>query len=148
MILYCFFFSSISRHPSCSLVTEVQPCALPLSRRGLGLRSRSHGADAVAAAPHRRGGVAGGLSRWRGSGRRSLLGPPRPAATPALSLGVLHCIAPFGAAVRLRGPFRSHLAAHPRFPGKPCWFLGGSTRWALRQKTDRRPRGQGRTSAV
>src|SRR3546814_6231903 len=35
----------------------------PSPLRGLGLRSRSHGADAVAAAPPRRGGVAGGLSR-------------------------------------------------------------------------------------
>src|SRR3546814_12989387 len=129
MILYCFFFSSISRHPSCSLVTEVQPCALPLSRRGLGLRSRSHGADAVAAAPHRRGGVAGGLSRWRGSGRRSLLGPPRPAATPALSLGVLHCIAPFGAAVRLRGPFRLHLRSEWRRVGKALYSTYSSRWW-------------------
>src|SRR3546814_10896564 len=125
----CFFFFFFKQKTAYEMRISdwSSDVALPIFR-GLGLRSRSHGADAVAAARHRRGGVAGGLSRWRGSGRRSLLGPPRPAATPALSRGVLHCIAPFGAAVRLLGPFRSHLAAHPRFPGKPCWFWGGSKR--------------------
>src|SRR3546814_4776451 len=31
--LYMFFFSSIRRHTRCALVTGVQTCALPISRR-------------------------------------------------------------------------------------------------------------------
>src|SRR3546814_20561883 len=32
--LWCFFFSSRRRHTRCALVTGVQTCALPISRKG------------------------------------------------------------------------------------------------------------------
>src|SRR3546814_21176645 len=78
----------------------------PSPPRGLGLRSRSHGADPVATAPHRRAGVAGGLSRSRGIGRRPLLGPSRPASPPPPPLSVLTRLTPFWSALPHRVPFR------------------------------------------
>lgn len=54
-----------------------------------------------------------GLSRSSGLGRRSRLGPPRPAATPRFASGCFIALRPFGAAARCLGPLWSLGAAHP-----------------------------------
>src|SRR3546814_18324089 len=44
-VVYCFFFSSRRRHTRCALVTGVQTCALPISRREV-VRADQHSAGA------------------------------------------------------------------------------------------------------
>src|SRR3546814_16096178 len=49
--MWCFFFSSRRRHTRCALVTGVQTCALPISRKG----GAAAAVTAVAARAARRG---------------------------------------------------------------------------------------------
>jgi len=106
--------------------------SLALAKLCRALRSRPAGDDRLAVAGPAPGLTEAaaqprllvGLSLSSGLGRRSRLGPPRPAATPALRFGVLHCIAPFGAAARCLGPLWSLDAAHPPLSGGGHVVLG------------------------
>src|SRR3546814_18876829 len=142
MLCFFVFFSSRRRHTRCALVTGVQTCALPISRRRALLDRRAKGDAAVAdtrAQRLRRARARAAAGAFIGRGRRaSRPAAPRRALRPACRAGrsgVAH--GHRGGALRRYAGARSE----ERRVGKE-WVSTCRSRWSTYHSKKKKPRTQ------